>query len=305
MAARSIWTGSITFGLVNIPVKLFVAVREKNIAFHMLHDQDHVRLQRRMICPSDGKEVHAEHTVKGYEVSPGEYVVVKESELEAAAPKKSKTIEMEDFVDLDQIDPVYFDRPYYVVPQEQGVKAYRLLVEAMEKSKRVGIARFVMRNKEYLCALRPQEGALILETMHFSDEVIPVADVDGVPHKAKSDERELKMASQLIESLSTKFRPEKYHDTYREAVRAIIEKKAEGEEIVTQPAAEEKRGGGGGGGRASNLMAALEASLAKAKSGAGGAGGASSSSSSASARSSRASRTHASAHHRAPRRRSA
>jgi len=265
MAARSIWTGSITFGLVNIPVKLFVAVREKNIAFHMLHDQDHVRLQRRMICPSDGKEVHAEHTVKGYEVSPGEYVVVKESELEAAAPKKSKTIEMEDFVDLDQIDPVYFDRPYYVVPQEQGVKAYRLLVEAMEKSKRVGIARFVMRNKEYLCALRPQEGALILETMHFSDEVIPVADVDGVPHKAKSDERELKMASQLIESLSTKFKPEKYHDTYREAVQEIIERKAEGEKIVTPPNVEDKKKGG-----ATNLMAALEASLAKAKSGGGG-----------------------------------
>jgi DNA end-binding protein Ku len=203
--------------------------------------------------------VHAEHTVKGYELSPGQYIVIKEKDLEAAAPKKSKTIEMEDFVDLDEIDPVYFDRPYYVVPQEQGVKAYRLLVEAMEKSKKVGIARFVMRNKEYLCALRPQEGALVLETMHFSDEVIPVKEVDGVPHKAKSDDRELKMASQLIDSLSGKFKPEKYHDTYREAVQAIIEKKAEGEEIVTQPAAEEKRG------RATNLMAALEASLAKAK----------------------------------------
>ena len=262
MASRSIWTGSITFGLVNIPVKLFVAVREKNIQFHMLHDQDHVRLQRKMICPSDGKEVHAEHTVKGYELSPGQYVVIKEKDLEAAAPKKSKTIEMEDFVDLDEIDHVYFDRPYYVVPQEQGVKAYRLLVEAMEKSKKVGIARFVMRNKEYLCALRPQEGALVLETMHFSDEVIPVKEVDGVPHKATSDDRELKMASQLIDSLSSKFKPEKYHDTYREAVQAIIEKKAEGEEIVTQPAAEEKRG------RATNLMAALEASLEKARGGA-------------------------------------
>jgi DNA end-binding protein Ku len=262
MASRSIWTGSITFGLVNIPVKLFVAVREKNIQFHMLHDQDHVRLQRKMICPSDGKEVHGEHVVKGYEISPGEYVVIQEKDLEAAAPKKSKTIEMEDFVDLDQIDPVYFDRPYYVVPQEQGVKAYRLLVEAMEKNKKVGIARFVMRNKEYLCALRPQEGALVLETMHFNDEVIPVDKVEGVPHKSKIDERELKMASQLIESLSGKFKPEKYHDTYREAVQAIIEKKAEGEEIVTQPALEEKKG------RATNLMAALEASLAKAKGGA-------------------------------------
>jgi DNA end-binding protein Ku len=266
MAARSIWTGSITFGLVNIPVKLFVAVREKNIQFHMLHDQDHVRLQRKMICPKDGKEVHSEHVVKGYEISPGQYVVVHEDELEAAAPKKSKTIEIEDFVEMDEIDPVYFDRPYYVVPQEQGAKAYRLLLEAMEKSKKVGIARFVMRAKEYLCAMRPQEGALVLETMHFNDEVIPVDQVDGVPHKAKSDDRELKMASQLIESLSTKFKPEKYHDTYREAVQEIIEKKAEGEEIVTQPAVEEKKG------RVTNLMAALEASLSKAKGEAGGNG---------------------------------
>jgi DNA end-binding protein Ku len=263
MASRSIWTGSITFGLVNIPVKLFVAIREKNIQFHMLHDQDHVRLQRKMICPKDGKEVHNEHVVKGYEVSPGQYVIVKESELEAAAPRKSKTIEIEDFVALDDIDPVYFDRPYYVVPQEQGAKAYRLLVEAMEKSKKVGIARFVMRAKEYLCALRPQEGALVLETMHFNDEVLPVDEVDGVPHKAKSDDRELKMASQLIDSLTTKFKPDKYHDTYREAVQQLIEKKAEGEEVVTQPEVPETKG------RATNLMAALEASLASAKSAAG------------------------------------
>jgi len=260
MASRSIWTGSITFGLVNIPVKLFVAVREKSIQFHMLHDQDHMRLQRKMVCPADGKEVHAEHVAKGYEISPGQYVVVREKELEAAAPKKSRTIEIEDFVALGEIDPIYFDRPYYIVPQEQGAKAYRLLVESMEKSKKVGVARFVMRNKEYLCALRPQEGALILETMHFNDEVIPVDKVEGVPHHAKSDEREMKMASQLIESLSTHFKPEKYHDTYREAVHELIEKKAEGEAIVTQPAAEEKKG------RATNLMAALEASLAKAKS---------------------------------------
>lgn len=267
MASRSIWTGSITFGLVNIPVKLFVAVREQNLQFHMLHDQDHVRLQRKMVCPKDGKEVHNEHVVKGYEISPGQYVVVKESELEAAAPRKSKTIEIEDFVALDEIDPVYFDRPYYIVPQEQGAKAYRLLVESMEKSKKVGIARFVMRAKEYLCALRPQAGALILETMHFNDEVIPVDKVDGVPHKSKVDDRELKMASQLIDSLTTKFKPDKYHDTYREAVQEIIEKKAEGEEIVTQPEVSEKKG------RASNLMAALEASLASAKSAATGKNG--------------------------------
>ncbi|HSI35886.1 MAG: Ku protein [Phycisphaerae bacterium] len=258
MASRSLWTGSITFGLVNIPVKLHVAVREKELHFHMLHDQDHVRLTRKMVCPADGKEVHSEHTVKGFEISPGQYVIVRDKELEAAAPKRSKTIEIEDFVALDDIDPLFFDRPYYVVPQEQGAKAYRLLVESMEKSKKVGIARFVMRNKEHLCALRPVEGALVLETMHFNDEVVPASEVD-VPHKAKSDDRELKMASQLIESLTTKFKPEKYKDTYREAVMEVIQKKAEGEEIVTQPAAQEKKG------RVTNLLAALEASLSKAK----------------------------------------
>jgi len=262
MAARSLWTGSITFGLVNIPVKLFTAVRENDIHFHMLHDQDHVRLQRKMVCPADGKEVHNEHVVKGYEVAPGQYVVIRQEDLEAAAPKKSRTIELEDFVELDEIDPVFFDRPYYVVPQESGTKAYRLLVEAMEKSKKVGVARFVMRNKEYLCALRPVEGALVLETMHFNDEVVPLSDVD-VPVRSKVDDREIKMATQLIDSLTTKFKPEKYRDTYRDAVMEIIEKKAEGEDVVAPPPVEEKKG------RVTNLMAALEASLAKAKEGAG------------------------------------
>jgi DNA end-binding protein Ku len=151
-----------------------------------------------------------------------------------------------------------------VVPTEQGTKAYRLLVEAMERSKKVGVGRFVMRNKEYLCALRPVEGALVLETMHFNDEVVPLEDID-VPHKSKSDERELKMASQLIESLTSKFKPEKYRDTYRDAVMEIIERKAEGEEVVAPPPVEEKKG------RVTNLMAALEASLAKAKETAGAA----------------------------------
>src|SRR5688572_14340609 len=262
MAARSLWTGSITFGLVNIPVKLFTAVRENDIHFHMLHDQDHVRLQRKMVCPADGKEIHKEHVVKGYEGAPGQYVVVRQEDLEAAAPKKSRTIELEDFVELDEIDPVYFDRPYYVIPTEQGTRAYRLLVEAMETAKKVGIARFVMRNKEYLCALRPIEGALVLETMHFNDEVVPLDDVD-VPVKSKVDDREIKVATQLIDSLTSKFKPEKYRDTYRDAVMEIIEKKAEGEEVVAPPPVEDKKG------RVTNLMAALEASLSKAKESAG------------------------------------
>src|SRR4051812_37210972 len=183
--ARSIWTGSISFGLVNIPVKLYTAVREERVAFHMLHDQDKVRLKQKMYCPEDGKEVHREHTVKGYEISPDHYVIVSEQELEAIAPKSSRVIELQDFVDLESIDPVFFDRPYYLVPQQHAEKAYRLLVEAMERTGKVGIAKFTMRSKEYLCALRPTEGVICLETMHFANEVTPAKDIEDAPRDVK------------------------------------------------------------------------------------------------------------------------
>src|SRR4051812_29059476 len=168
--ARSIWTGALSFGLVNIPVKVYTAVREERVAFHLLHDQDKVRLKQKMICPEDGKEVHREHMVKGYEISPDRYVIVSEEELEAAAPKSSRVIELQDFVDLKEIDPVFFDRPYYLAPAAHAEKAYKLLVDAMEKTGKVGIAKFTMRSKEYLAALRPSDGVIVLETMHFDNE---------------------------------------------------------------------------------------------------------------------------------------
>jgi DNA end-binding protein Ku len=283
---RSIWTGSITFGLVSVPVKLFVAVRERDVHFHLVHDQDHGRLQRKMVCSLDGKEVHPEHMIKCYPLGPDQCVPITQEELDAIQPKKGKTIEIEDFVDLARIDPVYFDKTYYVAPQEAGAKAYRLLVEAMTKSKRVGIARFVMRNKEHLAALRTAEGALVLETMHYGDEVLSLADT-GIGHTGhKPAERELKVAEQLIESLSTEFDPAKYKDEYREAVEEMVHKKAEGEEVVTAPAPKESPH------RVTNLMAALEASLAAAK-------GASKSG----ARSSTRERANGHAHHPPPRRR--
>jgi len=258
MASRSLWTGSITFGLVNIPVKLFVAVREKNIQFHMLHDQDHVRLQRRMVCPADGKEVHAEHVVKGYEVSPGEYVVVREAELEAAAPKRSKTIEMEDFVDLDEIDPVYFEQPYYLVPDKRGEKPYALLVDAMQSMNKVAIGRVIMRSKERLVAIRPIDGALVVETMRYADEVVPVHDL--VPESdVKLTEKERTMARQLVDSLAAEgFEPEKYHDQYREQLLDLIARKESGADIVAEPQTEPPA-------KVLDLVAALEASIAKSK----------------------------------------
>lgn len=259
---RAIWTGAITFGLVTIPVKLYTAVREENISFHMLHDEDHSRLKQKMVCAADGEEVHPEHRVKGYEIAPDQYVVITQEELESVQPKKTKAIEIEDFVEIGEIDPVYFNTPYYIVPQETGTKPYRLLVDAMEKSGRVGIARFVLRNKESLCALRPKGGALILETMYFGNEVVDLDDIEEVPRQTKTDERELKMAGQLIDQLAGKFNPDKYEDEYVKALREMVERKAAGEQVVVAPEPEPV-------GRTTNLMDALQASLAKARASAG------------------------------------
>jgi DNA end-binding protein Ku len=257
--ARSMWSGAISFGLVNIPVKLFTAIHEERIGFHLLHDEDKVRLKQQMICPEHNTPVHREHMVRGFEISPDKYVIMSEEEIEAAEPKSSRVIEIQDFVALEDIDPVYFDRPYYLVPQQHAEKAYRLLVEAMEKTSKVGIAKFTMRNKEYLAALRATDGVICLETMHFDDEVTQAKDLEDAPREMKVDERELSVAQKLIESLSSDFEPGKYHDEYREKLMAIIKKKSHGEEIVVRPqkAAKETR--------ASDLMAALEASLAKAR----------------------------------------
>ena len=261
-ASRPIWTGTITFGLVNIPVRLFTAVREQRISFHMLHDQDNVRLKRKMVCPADNKEVHPEHIVRGYEIHKDQYVIVTPEDIEGCGPKSTKTIEITDFVDLADIDPVYYDRPYYVVPQAAAAKPYRLLLDAMTRSRKVGISRLVMHEKEYLAALRPVENVICLHTMHFGNEVVPADDLEGVPQEHKVADRELKMAEQLIGSLATSFEPAKYHDQYRDCVVAMLEKKAHGEHIVRQPQVSSKPV------KAGDLMAALEASLAEAKAGA-------------------------------------
>jgi len=255
---RAMWSGSISFGLVNVPVKLFVAVREERVHFHMLHDQDHARLQRRLVCSADGKEVHPEHIVKGYEIAPDRYEIVSQEELEALAPKASRTIEIHDFVDIEEIDPLFYDRPYYLSPGEHAAKSYRLLVEAMTRSKKVAIATFVMREKEYLAALRPVNGVICLTTLHYNDEVLPARDVAGVTD-VKVDDREVKMAQQLIDSLSADWKPSKYHDEFQQRIKEMIQRKAKGEEVVSQPAVAERPQ------RVINLMAALEQSLAEAK----------------------------------------
>jgi len=257
--ARSIWGGAISFGLVNVPVKLFTAVRKKDVRFHQLHVKDGARVQQKRVCSLDGQEVPYEEIAKGYDLGGDQYVVIEPAELEELDPESTHTIDIEDFVNLDEIDPLYYDSSYYVVPDERGAKPYRLLLEAMRESGKVGIAKVVMRTKQYLVAIRPLGEALVMSTMNFSDEVVPQDEVEGLPDKVGDvSDRELAMASQLIETLSADFDPHKYQDTHREQVLALIERKAQGEEVVAQPAAEPRR-------PVIDLMAALEASLAAAK----------------------------------------
>lgn len=255
---RAIWSGSISFGLVNVPVKMTTAVSEKNVRFHQLHASDNVRIQQKRFCPADGEEVAYEEIVKGYEIAPGQYVVVTPEELAALDPVATHTIDIEEFVDLDQIDPIFFDHPYYLVPDARASKPYALLVRAMENSNKVGIARMVMRTKQYLTALRAKDGALVMATLLYGDEVLPIDELDVPGIETELTERELKMAEQLIESLSEKFDPDKFRDTYREKVIELIEKKAEGQEIAVQAVSESPT-------PVVDLMAALEASLAAAK----------------------------------------
>jgi len=256
---RSIWSGAISFGLVNVPVKLFTSVRKKDVRFNQLHATDGVRIQQKRVCPADGEEVSWDDLVKGYEISSGQYVVVTNEELEALDPEATHTVDIEDFVALEDIDPLYFDSSYYLVPDAPGVKPYRLLLEAMNESGRVGIGRVVLRTKQYLCAVRPLGDALVLTTMNFADEVSPASDLEGLPGAgAEPASREMKVAKQLIDSLTAKFEPDKYHDSYREAVLELIEAKAQGQEVVSEPPPEKAA-------PVVDLMSALEASLAAVK----------------------------------------
>ena len=227
--ARSIWTGAISFGLVTVPVKLYSAVNRKTVRFHQLNGKTGVRIAQRRVDPSTGDEVAYEDIVKGYELTPDRYVVIEPGELEALEPKKTKTIEIEDFVDLDEIDPIFYDHPYYLAPAAGGAKPYRLLLEAMRETGRVAIARVVIRSKEQLVALRPMgDDVLGISTMLFSDEVVEPDKIDELAAAADVDAtaRELDIAKQLVESLAGPFDPSKYHDTYREEVLDLIERKA-------------------------------------------------------------------------------
>jgi DNA end-binding protein Ku len=259
--ARAIWTGSISFGLLNVPVRLYSAVSRKSVSFRELRASDSSRVRHRRVAEADGEEVPYDEIVKGYEVAPEQYVVLTRTELEELDPQKTRAIEIEDFVDLDQIDPIYFDHPYYLGPDKGAEKAYALLVKAMADSNKVAIARFVLRSRENLAAIRPMGKVLTMATMRFADEVVSPDELeDAIPENGRRiAKREVEMAKQLIESLSGEFDPEKYRDEYREELLALIERKARGEEIVAAVSEEPKPT------KAPDLMAALEESLAAVK----------------------------------------
>ena len=270
---RAIWSGSISFGLLNVPVRLYSAVSRKNVSFRELRASDGSRIRHKRVAESDGEEVPYEEIVKGYEIAPEQYVVVTRDELEEIDPKKTRAIEIQDFVDLDDIDPIYFDHPYYLGPDKGAEKAYALLVKAMADSKKVAIARFVLRNREHLAAIRPAGSVLTMATMRFADEVVAPDELgeDVIPQDGrKLEKREVDMAKQLIDSLTSDFDPGKYRDEYREELLALIDRKAQGKAVV-EPVSEEPTPT-----KAPDLMAALEESLAAVRGEplAGGDGGA-------------------------------
>jgi DNA end-binding protein Ku len=260
--ARAIWTGAISFGLVNVPVRLYTATSPKTVRFHQLSSKTGTRIKQKRVDPSTGEEVPYEDIVKGYELSPDHYVLVEPEELDALDPKATKTIDIEEFVDESEIDPIYYDHSYYIAPSTGGTKAYRLLLDAMREAGKVGIGRVVIRSKQQLCALRPTGNVMTMSTMLFGDEVLAPDRIDELEAvgEAEATKRELTMAQQLIDSLSSEFDPTKFRDEYRERVLELIERKAAGEEIAVQPQAEEEA-------PAPDLMAALEASLAEVRSG--------------------------------------
>jgi DNA end-binding protein Ku len=258
---RAMWSGSISFGLVNIPIKLYNAVSRKSVHFNQIDSNTGARIKYKKVSAADESEVATEAIVKGYELASGEYVTVTDEELGSLDPEASRTIDIEEFVDLVDIDPIFYDSAYYLAPDKATLKPYKLLQAAMEESGKVAVARFVMRSKQYLCALRPKDGMLVLSTMVYADEINDPKEIGEIAglDDVEVSEKELAMARQLITSLTAEFEADKFSDTYREKVLNLIEAKAEGsEELIAPPTplADDK---------VVDLMAALEASVAAAK----------------------------------------
>jgi DNA end-binding protein Ku len=259
--ARAIWTGSISFGLVNVPVKVYAAVHDHEVHFNQLEKGTGARVRYEKVSDKSGDTLKADDIELGYNLGKGQYVVVDRDELDELRPTTTRTIDVSDFVDLADIDPIYFAHTYWLAPSGEGAeRAYRLLAAAAESAQRVGIGTVVMRNKQYLAAIRPYDGILAMSTMRFADEVVAPADIDGLrPSKAKPDAKEMRLASQIISSLAGDWDPGRYHDTYTEELRDLLDRKAKGEVVEEESAPEDKPA------KVLDLMEALQASLDRAK----------------------------------------
>jgi DNA end-binding protein Ku len=257
---RAVWSGTISFGLVNVPVKAYTAVRNHTVHFNQLDKKTGSRIKYEKVSSTSGKELSADDIELGYEIKKGSYVTFDPDEIDMLRPKSTRAIDVTDFVPLDQIDPIYYERTYWLAPDgKEAAKAYQLLLAAMEERGQVAIGTVVMRNKQYLAAVRPLDGALAMSTMRFADEIVPKSQIDAIPsRRTKPSAKELQLATQIIDALSTEWDPKRYHDTFTDELRDVIERKAKGEEVVVEAAAEPT-------GDVVDLMAALEASVEAAK----------------------------------------
>jgi len=254
--ARAIWSGAINFGLVSVPVKMHTAVKKKDIAFHQIDEKTGARIRNKRVSEKTGREVPYEQIAKGYDVGDDEYVVIEPQELEKLDPEATHTIDIEDFVELEQIDPIYYQQTYFLAPDTGGDKAYTLLHKAMTDAGMVAIGHVVIRTKQYLATIRPYDKALALETMYYPDEIVSLSQIPSLPKGQRVGDRELKMAKQLIDSLVTEFDPDKYHDEYRKRVEQLIKKKAKGQTITIEETTKETP-------KVVDLIEALKASVEK------------------------------------------
>lgn len=257
-AFQGIWSGTISFSLVAIPVQLVSAVRTGRVSFRMLHSKDYSPLAREMSCPHEETIVPPDEIIRGYEIGPDKYVVVTDKELESLAPERSRTIEILEFIDMKEVDLIYYDHPYYLVPSKGGEKAYRLLVEALHRTNKAGLAKFVLRDREYFVAVKSVEGALALITLHYNEEIL--SDEDIAPKKEEIEPEEKSLMKKIIKKMVTDFDPEKYADQRREKIMDLLEKKIKQKATVEAPEIEEVEGEG-----PADLIAALKESMRKVK----------------------------------------
>ncbi len=258
MAGQGIWSGTISFILVAIPVRLVKAIEPGRISFRLLHSKDYSPLARKMSCPEEETMVPPEEIVRGYEIMPDKYILMTDEELESVSPERSRTIEIVEFIDMNEVDPIYYDHPYYLVPLKGGEKAYRLLVEVMHRTKKVGLAKFVLAEREYLVAVTARDGALALTTLHYSEDILP--DEELSPKKAKITAEEISRIKKNIEDMIKDFDPGKYADERRKKLMDLLTTKAKEKGPVEAPVVEEEEGKG-----PADLVAALEESMRKVK----------------------------------------